>query len=109
MTGIQTCALPIYRTTHQLALKLHPGFLEVYTEDPENSTSAKEEVLIEYAGEEITIGYNSLYMRDLLRNIETEKAVFKLSTAIGPGIILPEKQVDKEDLLMLLMPIRINS
>ncbi|MCF7797010.1 MAG: DNA polymerase III subunit beta [Lentisphaeria bacterium] len=97
------------RTTHQLAFKLHPGYLEVYTEDPENSTSAKEEVLVEYDGEEMTIGYNSLYVRDLLRNIETEKVVFKLSSAVGPGIILPEKQREKEDLLMLLMPIRLNA
>ena len=97
------------RTTHQLAFKLHKGFLEVFTEDPENSTSAKEEVLIEYDDEEMTIGYNSLYVRDLLRNVETEKAVFKLSSPIGPGIILPEKQKDEEDLLMLLMPIRLNS
>ncbi len=109
MNTVRRISIFANRTTHQLALKLHPGLLEVYTEDPENSTSAKEEVLIEYTGEEITIGYNSLYMRDLLRNVETEKAVFKLSTAIGPGIILPEKQADKEDLLMLLMPIRINS
>lgn len=97
------------RTTHQLAFKLHPGYLEVYTEDPENSTSAKEEVLVEYGGEEMTIGYNSLYVRDLLRNVETDKTVFKLSSPIGPGIILPEKQKENEDLLMLLMPIRLNS
>jgi DNA polymerase-3 subunit beta len=95
------------RTTHQVAYRLKPGLLQVYTEDPESSTSAKEEVLVDYDGEEMTIGYNSIYLKDMLKNVETDRVVFQLGSDIGPGLILPEVQADKEELVMLLMPIRL--
>jgi len=33
--------------------------------------------------------------------------VFRLGSEIGPGLILPEVQAEKEELVMLLMPIRL--
>ncbi len=107
ITTVRRVSIFSNRTTHQVALKLHPGYLEVFTEDPEASTSAKEQVLADYDGENLTLGYNSIYLKDMLKNVETEKVVFRLGTEIGPGLILPEVQVDKEELVMLLMPIRL--
>lgn len=108
-TTVRRVSIFSNRTTHQVALKLHPGYMEVFTEDPEASTSAKEQVLAEYDGEELTLGYNSIYLKDMLKNVETDRVVFRLGTEIGPGLILPEIQADKEELVMLLMPIRLQS
>lgn len=107
VTTVRRVSIFSNRTTHQVALRLHPGYVEVFTEDPEASTSAKEQVLAEYDGEELTLGYNSLYLKDMLKNVETERVVFKLGSEIGPGLILPEVQAEKEELVMLLMPIRL--
>jgi len=108
-TTVRRVSIFSNRTTHQVALKLHPGYLEVFTEDPEASTSAKEQVLADYDGEELTLGYNSIYLKDMLKNVETERVVFRLGSEIGPGLILPEIQADKEELVMLLMPIRLQA
>ncbi len=107
VTTVRRVSIFSNRTTHQVALKLHPGYLEVFTEDPEASTSAREQVLAEYDGEELTLGYNSIYLKDMLKNVETDRVVFRLGSEIGPGLILPEVQADKEELVMLLMPIRL--
>ncbi len=107
VTTVRRVSIFSNRTTHQVALRLHPGYLEVFTEDPEASTSAKEQVLADYDGEDLTIGYNSIYLKDMLKNVETDRVVFKLGSEIGPGLILPEIQADKEELVMLLMPIRL--
>lgn len=109
MTTVRRVSIFSNRTTHQVALRLHPGYLEVFTEDPEASTSAKEQVLADYDGEDLTLGYNSLYLKDMLKNVETDRVVFKLGSEIGPGLILPEVQADKEELVMLLMPIRLQA
>ncbi len=109
VTTVKRVSIFSNRTTHQVALKLHPGYLEVFTEDPEASTSAKEQVLADYDGEELTLGYNSIYLKDMLKNIETDKVVFRLGSEIGPGLILPEVQAEKEELVMLLMPIRLQA
>ena len=41
--------------------------------------------------------------------MDSEKIHFKLEDADGPGIILPDEQDEKEDLLMLIMPVRLNN
>jgi DNA polymerase-3 subunit beta len=107
MTTVRRVSIFSNRTTHQVAFRLMPGLVQVHTEDPESATSAKEEVLIDYDGEEMTIGYNSNYLKDMLKNIETDRVVFKLGSDIGPGLILPEVQSKNEELVMLLMPIRL--
>jgi len=107
VTTVRRVSIFSNRTTHQVAYKLMPGLLQVHTEDPESATSAKEEILVDYDGEEMTIGYNSNYLKDMLKNVETDRVVFQLGSDIGPGLILPEVQADKEELVMLLMPIRL--
>jgi len=107
VTTVRRVSIFSNRTTHQVAFKLKPGLAQVHTEDPESSTSAHEEILMDYDGEELTIGYNSNYLKDMLKNIETDRVVMQLGTDIGPGLILPEVQSKNEELVMLLMPIRL--
>ncbi len=95
------------KATHQIAVELKAGLLTVSTEDPEVNSSAKEDLLIDYSGPELKLGYNAMYLRDVLNNIDSEKVIFRLGSDVGPGIIEPEEKGEKEDLLMLLMPIRI--
>jgi DNA polymerase III sliding clamp (beta) subunit (PCNA family) len=55
------------------------------------------------------IGYNARYLLQTLRNIPTEKVVFRLKTALSAGIVEPVgalAQAD-EELLCLVMPLRL--
>lgn len=71
--------------------------------------AGEQKVDAEYAGEDMDIGYNARYLLQTLRNIPTEKVVFRLKTALSAGIVEPAgalAQAD-EELLCLVMPLRL--
>jgi len=64
-----------------------------------------EEVLdVDYAGEELVIGFNSRYVLDAIGAIETEQVVFELRDAQSAGVI---KSVEDEGYCCVIMPMRI--
>ncbi len=71
--------------------------------------AGEQKVDAEYQGEDLDIGYNARYLLQTLRNIPTEKVVFRLKTALSAGIVEPVgalAQAD-EELLCLVMPLRL--
>ena len=96
------------KSTKQIALSLETNKLTISTEDPENITTGKETVECEYSGEPMTIGYNALYLGEVLKNQKTDTLNIMLKTPLSAGIFLPENQEGKEDKTTLLMPIRLN-
>lgn len=94
--------------THQLRLKLVENQLELSATSQEIGGEAQEILEIEYGFEEITIGYNSGYLQDVLRRIESDQVLFEFESAITAGIIRPGQQNDGEDYFCLLMPLRLN-
>jgi len=96
------------KSTHQVVLTFDSNKLIVSTENPENNSSAQEELEIEYTSDQLTLGYNASYVMDILRHLDTEEAAIKLKSPISAGLIYPSEQQPDEDLTMLLMPIRLN-
>jgi len=96
------------KMTHQISLILNKEMSKVKTDDQEGHSSADESLDVEYTGEELTIGFNADYLREIIRNVDTQKVVIKVKTPISACLILPENQIDKEEMIMLLMPIRLS-
>ena len=64
-----------------------------------------EEVLeVEYAGEELTIGFNSRYVLDAISAVEKDQVVFEFKDGLSPGLI---KTVEDEGYCCVIMPMRI--
>ncbi|MCF8242621.1 MAG: DNA polymerase III subunit beta [Melioribacteraceae bacterium] len=84
--------------------------LEISAEDLDIGASGKEKVACEYTGDVIEIGFNSAYVHDILSHLGSEQdIVFRLHSATKAVIIKPKEEKENEDLLMLLMPVRLNS
>jgi len=96
------------RSTQQIALVLTGGKIQITTEDPEKASKGKEELKGKYKGEDLTIGYNAAYLKDILSHLPSEEITIKLKTSISAALFFPEKQNKNENLTMLLMPIRLN-
>ena len=96
------------RTTQQIAIKMDKDVLEITTEDPEKARRAKEKIKGEYSGDPIVIGYNALYLKELLSYISSKNVVLKLNTPISATVFFPEETEDGRETTMLLMPIRLN-
>ena len=80
------------KSTHQVALDISRGQLFITTEDPESSSKAKEEVIAEYEGEDLTIGYNGEYLKDVINHTDGDKVVLKLNTPISATLFVGAKK-----------------
>jgi DNA polymerase-3 subunit beta len=95
--------------TNQIRLSLDTNRLEISAEDIERSSEARETVLCEYDGEPMVIGFNSVYLTEVISHIAADDIVFELSTPNRAGIVTPLAQREGEDLLMLIMPVMLNT
>jgi DNA polymerase-3 subunit beta len=56
------------------------------------------------------IGFKSTFLVEILSNLSSTDVKMKLSDPSRAGLLLPaEKELDYEDVLMLLMPMMINA
>lgn len=98
------------QASNLVKLQLTPDQLVVSAQDIDYSISAVERLGCQYNGDEMEIGFKSLFLIDILSNISGEEVVAELADPTRAGILLPkEEESDEESLLMLLMPMMINT
>lgn len=96
-------------STRQMRLKMEPNQVHISAEDIDMSSEAEEVIPCEYENEEMEIGFNAKYLADVLSNIDDPEVVFEFSTPNRAGIVRPSVQDDDEDMLMLVMPVMLNT
>lgn len=94
--------------SRQIRLKLRSDHLQVTVEDIEQGNEGQETVPCTFVGEPMDIGYNAGYVLDILKQVDTPEVMFELGTPTSAGIVKPTEQEKDEDLLMLIMPVRLN-
>ena len=82
----------------------------VSAQDIDFSISARERLQCQYEGEEMEIGFKSVFLLEILSNISSSNVMLELSDPTRAGIFLPyDNENADEDVLMLLMPMMINA
>lgn len=97
------------KTTHQIRLKISGSELVISAEDIDMSNEATERLACEYVGTDIEIGFNSRLLLDMLNNLDSVNVRLEMSEPSRAGILLPDENEEGEDLLMLVMPMMLNS
>lgn len=95
------------KNTRQISFTFSENSALVKAEDIETSSTAKEKLSCQYNGEEFVIGYNSDYLREMIRHIDGDKVDIHLKNSLMAGLFFPTEQLPDEDILFLLMPIRL--
>lgn len=108
LSAVKRVSIFSNKSTHQIALQLNSEQAFIKTEDPEQSTKANEEIRGEYKGDNITVGYNAAYLKDVLSHIDSNEVVVQLKSPISATLFIPKEQEKNTKLTMLLMPIRLN-
>ncbi len=108
LSAVRRVSIFSNRSTHQIALRLTKDKIQITTEDPEKSSKAQEEIKGDFNGDDLVIGYNASYLKDILSHVESDKVIVKLKTPISAALFYPANQKEKSNLTMLLMPIRLN-
>ena len=95
------------KTTQQIKLTISNNNIKISSADPESGGSGSEDIDCNYSGEDIEIGFNSEYLKDILRQIDTDDLIMTLRAPISAGLVYPAEQAENEVYTILLMPIRL--
>jgi len=83
--------------------------LQLDAEDYDFSKTATERMTCDYNGMPITIGFKGNAFIEILGNIECPDVVIQLADSSRAGLVLPSEQPENQEVLMLMMPMLINS
>ncbi|HRN78815.1 MAG TPA: DNA polymerase III subunit beta [Ferruginibacter sp.] len=97
------------KSTNQVALTISGSELQLAAQDMDFSFEGNERMKCTYDGDKLQIAFNSKFLIEMLNGVDTDELKMELSTATKAGIIKPTEQDPSEDLLMLVMPLMLNS
>jgi DNA polymerase-3 subunit beta len=109
LSAIKRMMLFSTSNSKQVKFSIADNSLEVSAEDVDHGSDAKENIQCEYKGEPMDIGFNTTYVNDILSHLGGDQVVFKLHSPTKASIIEPLKNEENEDIMMLLMPVRLNN
>lgn len=95
-------------SSQQVRLHIEPGKAVISSEDIDFYTSAKEEIVCDYNGIPMDIGFKGTSLMEILSNLDSEEVELQLADPSRPCLILPTQQPENEDILMLIMPMLLN-
>jgi len=97
------------QSSNLVRLDFSPNAAKISAQDIDFSIAGHETINCSLEGDEITIGFKSLFLIELINNIDTPDITVELSDPARAGIIVPkDSDEENEDVLMLLMPMMIN-
>jgi DNA polymerase-3 subunit beta len=97
------------KSTHQIRLRIVGQELQLFAEDLDYSNAAQERISCHYDGEDMDIGFNSRFLLEMLTNLDSDEVSLHLSQPNRAGLIIPNSNDEREDILMLIMPVMLNS
>ena len=98
----------LFRSTHQVRLKITGSSLQVSAEDLDFSNEANERLACEHEGDDIEIGFSARFLVEILSNLDCESVRLSMSAPNKAGLIVPAQKTANEDTLMLVMPVMLN-
>jgi DNA polymerase III subunit beta len=98
------------QASNLVKLQFTPNQITVSAQDVDFSISAYERHKCLYEGDDMEIGFKSVFLLEILSNITSQDVLIELADPTRAGLFLPAETTNEaEDLLMLLMPMMINA
>jgi len=103
MRTIRRTAVVTSQRSNMVRFILGGDTLTVTCSTPEVG-EAREEVEVEYEGENLEIGFNPDYILDVLKHIDEERVVVELKDEVNPGVLRP---VEDERFIYIVMRVKL--
>ena len=98
------------QASNLIKLSLKGNQLTVSAQDIDFSVSGRETLNCQYEGDDMEIGFKSSFLLEILANLNATDVLVELSDPSRAGLLYPaEKEDENEDVLMLLMPMMVES
>lgn len=98
------------QASNLIKLSLKGNQLTVSAQDIDFSISGHETLNCQYEGDDMNIGFKSSFLLEILSNLNSSEVMMFLSDPSRAGLFYPaSKENEDEDVLMLLMPMMVDS
>ena len=92
--------------THQVRLALEGNTLELTASSQEVGGEGREVIPADYDEEPLEVAYNSRYLMEILRKLDTPNVVIELRDSVTAAVLKPDEQPEGGEFFYLLMPMR---
>ncbi len=93
--------------THQIKLVFGAESIEAMATNYDIGGEGRDEIAMDYQGEELEIGYNAIYLIDIMKHVETDQAVMEFTTGTAAALINSTSHPENQDYCFLIMPLRL--
>ena len=108
LSTVRRVAVCANKASNRIKFDLAQGQVEITAEDLGFSTSAYEKIVCDYSGENISIGFKSSFLIDILSNMTCQTLMIKFADARRAALIVPsEEEESSEKICGILMPIMV--
>jgi len=108
LNSLKRIAIYSNKATYQVKFNIAGSEIQISAEDLDFSNEANERLTCEYEGEDLEIGFNARFLIEMLSNLDSEMIKIEMSESNKAGLIFPEEKDEKEDVLMLVMPVMLH-
>lgn len=110
IAAVQRCSIFSNAITNQIRFSVSKEELRVSAEDVDVGGEARETVPGNFStDEDLEIGFNARYVTEALQHLGTDDVDFFFSAPTRAGLMQPSEQKEDFEILMLVMPLRLNA
>lgn len=98
----------IHTKIKRIDMEISKDMLSLTAENPEVGTQMNEKILCEYKGDVMQIAFRHDFITEAMEHMDSDEVLFKFNTPTRPCLIEPAEQKENENLIILVMPMRVN-
>lgn len=107
LNAMRRVAIFASKASNLVKLEISQDGMKLAAQDLDYGTSAEEKLICEYKGNDMTIGFNSVFTVEILNNLGGDTVLMKLSDPARPGIFEPAEQEKNENIVTIQMPMQV--
>lgn len=108
LNTVRRVAVCANKASNHVKFELKPGQLEITSQDLGFATTAYEKIICEYNGDNLSIGFKSPFLVDILSNMSCENLVMKFADPRRAALVVPaEEEAESEKICGIIMPVAI--
>ena len=109
LNTVRRVAVCANKASNHIKFDLKAGQLEITAQDLGFGLAAYEKLSCDYNGDDLTIGFKSSFLIEILNNMSCETLVIKFADARRAALIVPaEEEADSEKICGIIMPIMVS-
>jgi len=109
LNSLKRVSLFSNKSSNAVKVKIAGSEIIISSEDLDFSNKAEERLECKYEGENIEIGFNSKFLIELLNHLDENEIEIKLDSPNSACVINRVNKSEKDEILMLIMPIMLNN